>query len=389
MSRHADHDRAAASRSRRPNTPIATACCWSPAAARCPRGRPPRPAGSISSCSAGTGRPSGWSSPSPARARSTPRSRSTRSSTARATTGTSASTACPRSSATATGSTGPQDDGHRYDPRIILHDPYTRALSCGRPWGTGDGLPRRSLMIESTIDRERRVNPRTPLEDTIIYELHVRGYTVDPSSGVRYPGTYPRPRREDRVPQGAGDHRRRAAARRRVRRERLPVRQSPDRRAAPQLLGLQPDRLLRPEGGLCPQPRAIGALAGILRDGRVVPRRGDRGLSRRRLQPHRRRGRRRADLQLPRHRQHALLHARRTGPLPELQRVRQHVQQRPPGRPQLPAGLPAELGRRGGRRRLPLRPGLGAGPRPARQRAGRAAGDQADLGGLAAAATPS
>ena len=67
-----------------------------------------------------------------------------------------------------------------------------------------------------------------------------------------------------------------------------------------------------------------------------------------------------------------------------LQRLRQHVQQRPPGRPQLPARLPAELGRRGGRRRLPLRPGLGAGPRPARQRAGRAAGDQADLGGFAA-----
>ena len=45
-------------------------------------------------------------------------------------------------------------------------------------------------MTESMIDRPRVDGPRTPLEDTIIYELHVRGYTVDPSSGVRYPGTY-------------------------------------------------------------------------------------------------------------------------------------------------------------------------------------------------------
>jgi glycogen operon protein len=29
---------------------------------------------------------------------------------------------------------GPRGDGHRYDPGWILHDPYSRALSCGRPW---------------------------------------------------------------------------------------------------------------------------------------------------------------------------------------------------------------------------------------------------------------
>ena len=85
---------------------------------------------------------------------------------------------------------GPKDNGHRYDPKIILIDPAARALSCGRPWGEGGSLPRRSLMTESMIDRQRVVNPRTPLEDTIIYELHVRGYTIDPSSGVKHPGTY-------------------------------------------------------------------------------------------------------------------------------------------------------------------------------------------------------
>ncbi len=85
---------------------------------------------------------------------------------------------------------GPRDDGHRFDPSKILLDPYSRALSCGRPWGLSGGLPRRSLMNESMIERGGVVNPRIPLEDTIIYELHVRGYTIDASSGVRHPGTY-------------------------------------------------------------------------------------------------------------------------------------------------------------------------------------------------------
>ena len=85
---------------------------------------------------------------------------------------------------------GPRDQGLRYDPQNILIDPAARALSCGRPWGEGGSLPRRSLMTESMIDRQRVASPRTPLEDTVIYELHVRGYTIDPSSGVKYPGTY-------------------------------------------------------------------------------------------------------------------------------------------------------------------------------------------------------
>ena len=85
---------------------------------------------------------------------------------------------------------GPKNDGHRFDPSVILLDPYSRALSCGKPWGTSGNLPRRSLMNESMIEHTGAMNPRTPLVDTIIYELHVRGYTIDPSSGVRRPGTY-------------------------------------------------------------------------------------------------------------------------------------------------------------------------------------------------------
>jgi isoamylase len=85
---------------------------------------------------------------------------------------------------------GPRGDGHRYDPSLVLIDPASRALACGRPWGEGAGMARRSLLARAWNDRSDDVNPRIPREDTIIYELHVRGFTVDPSSGVRHRGTF-------------------------------------------------------------------------------------------------------------------------------------------------------------------------------------------------------
>ena len=87
----------------------------------------------------------------------------------------------------ADGPTGPR---HRYDPSIVLLDPAARALSCGRPWGIAGNLPRRSLLNQAMSDDDVHLPPRTPREDTILYELHVRGYTIDPSSGVRSSGTY-------------------------------------------------------------------------------------------------------------------------------------------------------------------------------------------------------
>jgi glycogen operon protein len=85
---------------------------------------------------------------------------------------------------------GPSGDGHRYDPSRILLDTRARALSCGRPWGVPGGRARRSLMVELFSDRQRPIHPGTLLEDTIIYELHVRGYTASPTSEVRHRGTY-------------------------------------------------------------------------------------------------------------------------------------------------------------------------------------------------------
>lgn len=69
----------------------------------------------------------------------------------------------------------------RFDRRNILLDPYARAVS---------GHPRRGAIIESLFDWEFDQPLNIPLADTVIYEMHVRGFTQHPSSGVDTPGTF-------------------------------------------------------------------------------------------------------------------------------------------------------------------------------------------------------
>ncbi len=88
---------------------------------------------------------------------------------------------------------GPQGPGHRYDRQRVLLDPVARMLSGGRAWAAPDGRPRRTLVTgtwpaESELPMPRM--PQIPREDSIFYELHVRGFTAHPSSGVRHPGTF-------------------------------------------------------------------------------------------------------------------------------------------------------------------------------------------------------
>jgi glycogen operon protein len=90
---------------------------------------------------------------------------------------------------------GPQDGGHRFNPDSILFDPSATALSDGAVWGQSvetarSSTVRRSLFIRRPFDWGDDTPPRTPMEDSIIYELHVRGFTCHPSSGVAHPGTF-------------------------------------------------------------------------------------------------------------------------------------------------------------------------------------------------------
>jgi glycogen operon protein len=96
---------------------------------------------------------------------------------------------------------GPTAWGHRFNPELILIDPSGAALSDGSVWGTNEGYynaddgsargtHRRSLFFRRPFDWREDMPPLTAIEDSLIYELHVRGFTVHPSSGVAQPGTF-------------------------------------------------------------------------------------------------------------------------------------------------------------------------------------------------------
>ncbi|MGC9670557.1 glycogen debranching protein GlgX [Planosporangium sp. 12N6] len=82
----------------------------------------------------------------------------------------------------------------RFDPTRILADPYARAMSGRDTWGAqpdwNDPYQYRSKLAFDDFDWEDDRPLRIPNEDLVIYEMHVRGFTRDRSSGAAAPGTY-------------------------------------------------------------------------------------------------------------------------------------------------------------------------------------------------------
>jgi isoamylase len=79
--------------------------------------------------------------------------------------------------------------GHRYDPGVVVMDPYAKLLAGRETWG-GEPASYRSGMGYDDFDWESDHPLQLPSEDLVIYELHVRGFTRHPSSGTHYPGTF-------------------------------------------------------------------------------------------------------------------------------------------------------------------------------------------------------
>lgn len=78
-----------------------------------------------------------------------------------------------------------------YNYDTILIDPYCRNL-LPRKWGEPAEYGRKPCcrLTDTDFDWENDRPLNTPLSETIIYELHVRGFTQDSSSNVEHPGTY-------------------------------------------------------------------------------------------------------------------------------------------------------------------------------------------------------
>jgi isoamylase len=102
------------------------------------------------------------------------------------------------------------EKGHRFNPAKLLVDPYAKAISGQVNWkapifaydvASGDdlkidtqdsaaGVPK-SVVIDSRFDWGNDCPPETPLADSVIYEVHVRGFSIrNPAVPEKLRGTY-------------------------------------------------------------------------------------------------------------------------------------------------------------------------------------------------------
>lgn len=88
--------------------------------------------------------------------------------------------------------------GFRFDKNQYLFDPFAKAftdgsvfkyLKPGREWDMAKS-PKCVVVDEDDFDWEDDRPLVIPLERSIIYEMHVKGFTASPTSGVKHPGTY-------------------------------------------------------------------------------------------------------------------------------------------------------------------------------------------------------
>jgi len=96
---------------------------------------------------------------------------------------------------------GPQDlhgAGHRFNKNKVLIDPYAKG-NTNALWNRSSAVGRednvatsmRSIVIDiSNYDWEGDRPLNRPISETIIYELHVSGFTKSPSSGSKHLGTF-------------------------------------------------------------------------------------------------------------------------------------------------------------------------------------------------------
>jgi isoamylase len=102
------------------------------------------------------------------------------------------------------------DKGHRFNHNKLLVDPYAKAISGDVDWkapifpydlASGDdtkldeqdsaaGVPK-SVVVDNEFDWRGDCAPETPLADSVIYEVHVKGFSVrNPMVPERLRGTY-------------------------------------------------------------------------------------------------------------------------------------------------------------------------------------------------------
>jgi glycogen operon protein len=103
------------------------------------------------------------------------------------------------------------EKGHRFNRNKLLLDPYVKAVTGNFTWNLADargdepalrdggprisrtsdivGMPK-GIVVSDEFDWKGDKPLNRPLRYSVIYETHVRGLTLHPSSGVTHPGTF-------------------------------------------------------------------------------------------------------------------------------------------------------------------------------------------------------
>lgn len=88
---------------------------------------------------------------------------------------------------------GPYDPkrGLRFRSDVYLLDPYARAVTGQSEWRRHNADIRyKARVVEDSFDWGNSKQPLIPMEDLVIYETHIRGYTRHHSSAVKNSGTF-------------------------------------------------------------------------------------------------------------------------------------------------------------------------------------------------------
>lgn len=84
--------------------------------------------------------------------------------------------------------------GHRFNPNHFLLDPYARVVTGRNVWGEqpdwSNPSQHRGAISNDDFDWGNDTPPMIPIEDLVIYEMHVRGFTRHKTAGVKHPGTF-------------------------------------------------------------------------------------------------------------------------------------------------------------------------------------------------------
>lgn len=108
---------------------------------------------------------------------------------------------------------GPYDPAHgkRFNPNKLLIDPYAKAVTgkcidkdhllyaydvnapekdMAMDGRDNAAIMPKAIVMDDEFDWQGDKSPAIPMDRLIIYEVHVKGFTAHPTSGVKHPGTY-------------------------------------------------------------------------------------------------------------------------------------------------------------------------------------------------------